>query len=160
ITASEARPLVEKYYGRLPKVPVPAHHWEKEPPQNVARRIVMHHPNVRQPVWSRFYAVPSVAYGKTEETMPIFVLQEILGDGKGSRLYQSLVVEQKLASNVEVDYSGFTIGPSNFDISVVPESNVSMEALEKAVDKELRRAMTEPFTEKEMARAKSLLKAE
>lgn len=160
ITAAEAKPLVEKYYGHLPKAAMPPRHWTDEPPQNTARRITLHHPNVKQPQWTRTYAVASVAYGKKEEALPLFILGEILGGGKSSRLYQSLVVEQKLASKVDVDYSGFTIGPSTFEIGIIPENDVSMETLEKAVDKELQRAVTEGYTDKELGRAKTLLKAE
>ena len=160
ITAKEAKPLVEKYYGSLPKVAVPERHWNEEPPQNTERRITMHHINVKQPIWNRVYATASVAYGNQEQAVPLFLLSEILGDGKTSRLYQSLVVEQKLASGVEVQYDGFDIGPATFEINVVPEIGVDLNVLEKAVDKELARALTTPFTDAEMTRAKTLLKAE
>ena len=160
ITASEAKPLVQKYYGGLKVGALPPRTWNAEPPQIAARRVVLHHATVRQPGWSRSYAVSSVAYGKKEEALPLFVLSGILGEGKTSRLYQALVVEQKLASGVEVEYSGFTIGPSTLDIDITPELGVDMDALEKAVDKELQRAVTEGITDKELTRAKTMLKAE
>jgi len=160
ITAKEVKPLAEKYYSNLPKVTLPERHWNEEPPQNTERRIVMHHINVKQPVWSRSYAASSVAYGQTEQAVPLFVLAEILGDGKTSRLYQSLVVEQKLASGVDVEYDGFTLGPATFEISVTPENGVALDVLEKAVDKELARTLSQPFSDAELIRAKTLLKAE
>lgn len=160
VTAKEVKPLAEKYYGRFPKVAAPKREWNAEPPQNVARHLVMHHANVKQPQWGRTYAVASVAYGKKEQALPLFILAEILGDGKTSRLYQSLVVEQKLASGVNVGYNGFTIGPASFDISITPENGVDLAALEKALDKELAKTLSNPFTEAELTRAKTLLKAE
>jgi zinc protease len=160
ITAKEVKPLAEKYYGGLPKTPAAKRAWNEEPPQNVQRHLVMHHANVKQPEWVRTYAVSSVAYGKKEQALPLFILGEILGDGKTSRLYQALVVEQKLASGVSVGYNGFTIGPASFDISITPENGVALEALEKAVDKELADALSKPVTENEIKRAKTLLKAE
>ncbi len=160
ITAAEAKPLVEKYYGVLPKVDVPKRQWAVEPPQNVARRLVMHHASVRQPSWGRSYVAPSVAFGKKEDAMALFVLAEILGDGKTSRMYQSLVVDQKLASGIDVNYGGFDIGPSTLDFAASPQLNVSLETLEHAVDKELAKLRTAPISDAEMLRAKTLLKAE
>ncbi len=49
VTAAEVRPLAQKYYGGLPNVPVPPRRWNKEPPQNNARRVTLHHKNVKQP---------------------------------------------------------------------------------------------------------------
>ena len=160
ITAAEVKPLAEKYYGTLPKMELPARHWNDEPPQNTERRITMHHANVRQPEWSRIYAVASIAYGKKEDANPLFILAEILGDGKTSRLYQSLVVEQKLASDINVNYDGFTMGPSTFGISVTPENGASLEMIEKAVDKEIERALAGNFTDAELTRAKTQLNSE
>lgn len=160
VTVDEVRALAKKYYGPLPKVEVPVRHWDDEPPQNVERRLVMHHPNVKHPEWSRDYMAPSTAYGKKEEALPLFVLAQLLGEGKTSRLYQALVVKQKLASAVWVDYNGFTIGPAMFSIGITPEQGVDLAVLEKALDAELTRAVHEGFSEAELARAKTMLKAE
>ncbi len=160
ITAAELKPLAQKYYGGLKKTPVPARRWNAEPPQLAARRIVMRHANVKQPSWTRDYMAPSLGTGAKEQALPLFVLSQLLGSGKSSRLYQSLVVEQKLASAVDTDYSGFSLGPAQFEISVVPEQGADLDALEKAVDVEIAKALKDGFTEIEMKRAKTLLKAE
>ena len=160
ITATEVKPLAEKYYGVLPKVAVPARHWDDEPPQITQRHQVLHHANVKQPQWSRSYAVSSVAYGHKDHALPLYVLSEIIGDGKISRFYQSLVVEQKLASEVSVGYSGFRVGPATFEINVTPEAGVTLETIEKAVDKEVDAVLAGSFTDAELSRAKTLLKAQ
>jgi len=160
ITAAEAKPLVKKYYGHLKKVAVPPRQWNDEPPQNAARRITLHHKNVKRPSWSRTYAVPSFAYGKKELALPLFVLSEALGEGKACRLYKALVMEQKLATAVSVDYGGFSAGPALFDITITPEQGIDLAVLEKAVDTELEKAIAEGFSESELTRAKTLLKAE
>ncbi len=161
VTAAEVKPLAEKYYGPLPRADIPARHWNDEPPQIAARRIVMHHPNVKQATWSRMYEVPSLNHGKKEEVVPLILLGQILGGGETSRLYQSLVVEQKLALSVDAEYGdAFAFGPSDFVISFIPESGVAMEDVEKALDKEIGKAAQEGFAPEEIARAKTLLKAE
>lgn len=160
ITAAEARPLVQKYYGGLQAGNVPARRWNKEPPQNTERRIVMHHKNVKQPEWRRSYMAPSIVDGNKEQCLPLFVLAGVMGEGKSSRLYKSLVVEQKLATGVDVDYNGFTVGPAQFELAIVPEQGVDMSTLEKAVDKEIERIVKDSFAEGDLSRARTQLKAE
>jgi zinc protease len=160
ITAKEARPLVERYYGGLPSGNITKRHWTSEPPQNVERRIVMRHPNVQQPVWSRQYAAVGLGGEDTGQALPLLVLSQLLGGGKTSVLYRSLVVDRKLASSADVQYDAFTLGPSGFEIIVTPEPDVTMEAVDKAVDEELARLLEKGFDEKDIARAKALLKAQ
>ena len=160
ITAAEARPLVEKYYGDLPKAEIPARIWNQEPPQNTQRHIVLHHANVKQPMLRRSYVAASMKSGNTKDVFPLFMLAQLLGEGKTSRLYKSLVVEQKLATGTDVGYNGFTFGPSQLEITLIPEQGVTLEVLEKALDKELARAMKDGFTASDMTRAKTQLKAE
>lgn len=159
ITAAELKPMAEKYYGVLQAADIPLRRWNAEPAQNAARRIIMHHANVRQPEWSRTYSASSLAYGKKEEALPLFVLAQLFGGGKTSRLYQALVVEQKIASAVDTSYSGFNLGPAQFEITVTPEAAVSPEQIETAVDKEIEKIKI-GASDAEIVRAKSLLKAE
>ena len=160
VTPPQVRALAEKYYGPLPKVAVPARVWNQEPPHNTARHITMHHVNVKQPEWVKNYMAPSMKYGKSEEAMPLLVLSQLLGGGKGSRLYQALVVKQKLAVGIDVDYDGFSIGPGDFSVSATPQEQVSVETLEKAVNGELAAFLASNISDEEFARAKAGLKAQ
>lgn len=160
ITAAELKPLAQRYYGGLPRTKIPSRHWNEEPPQNNARRIVMHHKNVKQPSWERSYMAASLGYGKKEQALPLTVLAQLLGGGKTSRLYQSLVVDQKLASDVDAGYDAFTLGPAQFHLRVVPADKIDLAVIEKAVDKELDKLLAGPIASDELTRAKTLLKAE
>ncbi|NBO19130.1 MAG: insulinase family protein [Proteobacteria bacterium] len=160
VTPAEVKQLAQEYYGPLPKAEVPPRHWLEEPPQNAPRRIALSHPNVRQPSWSRDYYAPSVAYGGKEKSLPLMLLSQLLGGGKTSRLYQALVLKQKVATQVDVDYNGFSLGPAQFSIGAVPAQGVDLAALEKAVDAELAGLLKGDIGDKELARAKTLLKAE
>ena len=120
----------------------------------------MHHVNVKQASWYRDYAVSSVAYGKKEEALPLFLLSQLLGGGKTSRLYAALVVEQKIATNVDVGYNGFVMGPGAFSVSAVPAPGVSLVQIEHAVDAVIEKALKDGFAAEEITRAKTLLKAE
>jgi zinc protease len=159
ITADELRPLAEKYYGPLRRKEVPKREWTSEPPQIAARRITLAHPNVNQPVWSRTYSAASLAYGKKEHALPLFLLSQLLGGGKTSRLYQAIVVEQKLASSIDTSYSGFNVGPAQFEITAVPEKGVALDKLEAAIDAKIAR-LTQGIKDDELKRAKTLYKAD
>lgn len=160
ITMAEAKPLVEKYYGGLPKVAVPPRHWNAEPPQNSERHLVMHHKNVKQASLHRNYIASSLQSGNKDQALAIFVLANVMGEGKNSRLYQSLVIDQKLATSVDVGYNGFTLGPAQLELDIVPEAGVDLGVLEKALDKEIAAIVKGEFSESEITRAKTLLKAE
>lgn len=160
VTKDEVKPLAEKYYGGIPRADVPLRIWNDEPPQRAERRITMHHAQVTQPELSRTYATSSLGYGKKEEAVPLFILAQVLGGGKTSRLYHELVSKQKLASGVNVDYNGFSRGPAEFSIELIPEQGVDSAKLEAALDKELENFLKTGLTEEELTRAKTLLKAE
>lgn len=160
VTGAEVRQLAEKYYGQLPSVPVPPRVWKEEPPQNAERRVYLHHSNVKQEAWSRDYAAASLAYGKKEEALPLMVLSQLMGGGKASRLYQALVMEQKIAVAVDVDYNGMTLGPSRFSLGLVPVPGVSLEQAEKAVNAQVANVLAKGFTAEEITRAKTQLKAQ
>lgn len=160
ITLAEARTLAERYYGDLPRGAVPARQWNDEPPQQSARRLVMHSPNVRQPVWMRNYQVSSLGWGNKNQGLPLLILSQLAGGGKTSALYQALVEEKKLASDVSVSYDTFTLGPSVFRIIVLPEPGISMERIENAVNDEIARMLKDGFKDEDITRAKTLLKAQ
>lgn len=160
ITAAELKPLAQRYYGGLPRADIPVRVWNEEPPQNTARRVVMRHMNVKQPAFLRYYATSSLAHGRKEDALPLFVLAHLLGGGKTSALYQSLVVEKKLAAEVSVDYEGFTRGPGLFSIEIIPESGVTLADIDVALDKELARIQSSAPDDAALMRAKTLLKAD
>ena len=86
---------------------------------------------------------------------------------KPARLYQALVVEQKLASGVDVgtSYDGFTLGPAQLEISAVPDAGTGRRSGNAGTSASIRnwRASSNEADSKpdaELARAKTLLKAE
>ncbi len=160
ITAKELRPLVEKYYGNIPRGKLPPRSWTDEPPQNNARRLTLEHRNVKQPQWKRTYMAPSLGYGKKDDALPLLVFSQLLGGSKSSLLYQSIVVEQKLASAITASYNAFAIGPGELSISATPEKDISLATLEAAIDKELAKWRAELPEASHIGRAKTRLKAD
>jgi zinc protease len=86
------------------------------------------------------------------------LLTELLSGGGSSRLYQSLVKEQKLFSHIECYHFGSTdAGLLAVEGKLV--KGVAMEAADKAVEAELDKIKTELVNEKELQKVKNKTEA-
>ncbi len=159
VTMQEVWPLVTRIFGNLPPGKPFARHWTSEPPQNAKRRVELRHPEVRKPLWVRNYAVPSIRTGAPETVYALDLLAQVLGGGSTSRLYRALVMEQKLAVSVSAAYNGYTLGPAEFSIRIVPAADVATQRIEQAVEAEISRLKTHPPTDDELEVAKTLYDA-
>ena len=160
ITRAELQPMAETYYGSLPTGEKYMRHWRMEPPQRGARTFTMTHENVREPQLVRIYQAASIGGLDKALVVPSFVMAQVMGGGISSRLYQSLVVRQKLASSVSVDYSGLSVGPGECEVAAIPAQGVTLAVLEAALDKEILSLKETPVSEQELDRAKTQLKAD
>ncbi len=85
---------------------------------------------------------------------PTDLLATILGGGKSSRLYKSLVYERRIAREISVyDYGQEIAG--EFTIQATANPGHSTEEIETAIIEEIERLKTETPTEAEIARAKN-----
>jgi zinc protease len=160
IDAAELRPLADKYYGVIPAHPMPARARVEEPSQEAARTIVLADPRVQQPSWIRSYLAPSFTAGATEHAYALEVLAEIFGGTSTSRLYRSLVIDQKLATSAGAFYRGNSLDLATLQIYASPRPGITLDELEAAVGAELERLKEEPITDKEVERATRRLVAE
>lgn len=160
ITAEEVRPLAEKYYGVIPARDVPERVRIEEPPQTSARRVTHESPRVRQPMLAISYLAPSYRRGASEHAYALQVLDEVLSGGSTSRLYKSLVVEQKLAVSVGSSYSASALDLSDFNFYASPQPGVDLEKLEAALRAEIDEVLEKGITAKELASAKRRKRAE
>lgn len=160
ITAEELKPLAKKYYGALKKGEAMTRKWTNEPPSVAERRVVLRDEKVQQPDFSRYYLAPSFVHGETRHAIPLALLAQVMGGSQTSRLYQELVVKRKIATDAGVYYNAIDRGPSVFVVSATPAENVELADLEVAIDEVLAQTLTKGITPEELARAKTLAKAE
>ncbi|NQV84678.1 MAG: insulinase family protein [Rhodospirillales bacterium] len=160
ITPSILKPLAEKYYGSIPAAPPTPRVRPTEPPQSAKRTVTLKDARVRQPAWGRSYLAPSLLTGETQHAYALEVLANILGNGATSRLYQSLVVEQKLALSAGAYYGANDRGPSTFGLYASPKPGVSMQTLENKIGEELAKLLEGGVTASELARAKKRMQAQ
>ena len=82
------------------------------------------------------------------------LITEILGGGGSSRLFQSLVKEKKLFSNIECYHFG-TVDPGLLAIEGKLVKGVKMDEAEKAVNEELDKLRADGISEKELTKVKN-----
>lgn len=147
---------IRRYFGFVPRGPEVRAELPAEPPQRAERRVQV-----------PFDAEPQVLVGFRKATYPdrdayvLDVMDYILGRGRTSRLYRALVTEEQLA--VDVSTSSASPGtryPNLFTVNLVPRAPATPGGLERALYAELRRVAREGVTDAELARAKTLLRAD
>ncbi len=152
---AEAKRLVERYFGPLPRGPG-------------ARRPALPQPRLEREVRERVVdaaaTVPAVrvAWNGIAPFSPDEpagdVLQLVLAGGKTSRLYRSLVFEKRLASKVLADNEALGLG-GWFEVFAVARAGHAPEELLAAIDAEVERLRKEGPTAAEVERAKRQLLA-
>jgi len=157
VTAADVRPLAEKYYGAIARRDVPERARPLEPPHRHARRVTYKDARVDQPNWSKLFIAPSYNRGETKHVYALQVLAEILGGGATSRLYQEIVVKQKLAASAGAGYSASNFDYSNFYVYAAPRTGVDIDLVEKAVEAAIADLLEKGVTADEVARAKQVM---
>jgi predicted Zn-dependent peptidase len=82
------------------------------------------------------------------------LITEVLGGGGSSRLFQALVKEQKLFSNIECYHFG-TVEPGMMTIEGKLVKGVGLEQAEAAVDAELSKLIQDGISEKELTKVQN-----
>jgi len=155
IDTAAAVSLVEDYFGTLPAgEPVPKV-TAVEPPQKGEKRIHV-----------RFDAEPQLAIAYHKPTLPeradyVFdVIDQILSQGRTSRLYRALVVEKGLAASVSTYSAPGSRYPNLFVISATPRHPHTLAEVEEAIYAELGRLAQEPVIDEELEQARNRLRVD
>jgi zinc protease len=155
VELARVRALVETYYGPIPPHPVPAHEALAEPPKVAGTRLEMTSGRVASPEWSRSYLAPSYTEANGKSADALTVLAEILGGGESARLYQSLVIDKKLAVSTGAGYDP-NRGAGSFSLYAEPKDGVSVADVEAAVAGEIRIGAAEVDRVKQRLQASAL----
>jgi zinc protease len=102
------------------------------------------------------YRVPNFT---SEDSYALDILDSILSHGKSSRLYQSLVYEQKSSLAVGAEYSLLQTDPGLFYFYALVSPGQKPEIVEEALHREIKRLQTDPPTDQELQRAKNQVEA-
>ncbi len=160
VTPDEVRADVEATYGKVPARELLPRAEFAQPPRLGPTRLSVQRPDVKVPLWMRFYRVPSYTEAKPGEAEALETFAQLLGGDATSTLYREIVVKKKLASDAGASYSGYARDDGEFSIYAVPRPGVRMEVLEQAVDAILRQYAQFPPRAADLERAKTQLVAD
>lgn len=135
VTAEEVKALAKETYGKVKRRAEPGERVRpQEPPAITARTVTMINDRVNQPIVRRSYLVPSYANAEPGEAEALDVLGKVLGGGVTSYLYQSLVVDQKIAATAAGWYGSSAYDDTTFGLYGVPLPGKTLAEVEKAMD--------------------------
>jgi zinc protease len=150
VTLGQARDLAEKWFGGIPPGEKYVRHLPREPKQREARRMTT---KAAVPLDALYKCYPMAS--RTEPGYYISdLITEVLGGGTSSRLYQSLVKERKLFSQIECHHTG-SVDPGLVVIEGRLIKGVEIEAADRAVEDELDKLKAETVTVKELEKVKN-----
>jgi len=155
VNPEEVKRLAKIYFERIPSGSKPEPVETVEPPQWGERRAEVEDPS--QPILLIGYHKPDINH---PDNAVYDVLMDILGLGRTSRLYKSLVKEKKIAVQVGA-FPGFPGNkyPNLFIILAVPAVGHTNEECENAIYEEIEKLKKEKVSEEELKKAKIRAKA-
>lgn len=160
VTADEVKALAEKTYGQVKsRADLKPRVRSATPALNALRTVRYADPRVGQPSLRHGWVVPSYATAQPGQAEALDVLSQILGGGSTSRLYDTLVRTDGLASSVGSWYQGNALDPDTFMVYAVPRDGVEFAAVEAAIGKTIEDIAQNGVSDEELQRAKRSLVA-
>ncbi len=148
---SKIKALVEKYFGSIPMGPEVPKITAVTPAITSERRKVVTDQVELPKVYMGWITPPVFQKGDAECNL----YSQILGGGKSSRLYKSLVYEKQIAQDVNTSIEETKLG-SIFELQVTAKPGIKPEDLEKAIDAEMTKLAAEGPSAQEVERAKNV----
>lgn len=147
----QVKKLAETYFGRLPAGDKPGPVETVEPPQLGERRVIVE--DRAQPLLLMGYHKVDINH---KDDLVFNVLSDILGSGRTSRLYKTLVKDQKIAVNASsfTDFPGSKY-PNMMVFFAFPSQGHTAEECEAVIEAEIEKIKNEGVTEDELQKAKT-----
>jgi predicted Zn-dependent peptidase len=154
LDAKETLAKAKKYFGAIPRQEAPQPVDLTEPPKNGERRATLQDKLARLPRLDIAYRIPP---SNQPDARALSVAATILGGGETSRLYQTLVQDRQVVSQVScrTDRRG---GPGIFSISATVRPGQKLEDVEAQITAEVATLSAEPVTDKELQRVRVSLR--
>jgi zinc protease len=159
VSTEQVKQLSAKWFGPIPAGPAYVRNLPAEPRQAEARFLETSAPEGRAPVpLDSLYKVWHMPARFATDFQTADLLGDLLGRSKSSRLYQKLVKEQPLFSNLGA-YITATSDPGLLVVSGTPNPGVSLEEADAAVQSVLQEMMDRPVPDEEVAKVKNQAEA-
>ncbi len=148
--------VLERYFGRIPSGPKPEEYVTAQHPQTSERRVVLQDPS--QPFYLEGYQVPNY---RDKDDPVCELISSVMSEGRTSRLYRSLVRDQRIAITAE----GFAGFPGDkyrnlYAFYAVPAHGHGAAEVGSAIHKEIETLKRDGVSEDELKMVKTRFKAE
>ncbi len=151
LKASEAMPILTRYFGPIPAGPRPEAMTTIEPPQFAERSVVVH--EATQPFYMEGYHRPD--YRDPDDSV-YDAIADVLSNGRTGRLYRSLVRDQRIAQTVNGGSGEPGVKfPNLFEFSGRPLPGHTNDEIAASIHKELDKLKNEDVTDEELAAFKT-----
>ncbi|HVG11346.1 MAG TPA: pitrilysin family protein [Flavisolibacter sp.] len=150
VTTERVKELSEKWFGPIEMGEKYERQLPVEPPQSAARKLEVHADvplDALYKVWHIYSRLDARYYAAD-------LITEVLSGGGSSRLYQALVKEKQLFSNIDCHHSG-TVDSGLLTIEGKLVKGVKIEDAEKAIEWELDKLKKELISEAELQKVKN-----
>lgn len=150
VTTEQVKTLAEKWFGPIEPGEKYVRQLPEEPAQTAAKKLEVHANVPLDALYKCWHIYPRMDHRYYVSDL----ITEVLGGGGSSRLYQSLVKEKKLFSNIECYHFG-TIDAGLLAIEGKLVKGVKMEEAEAAISEELEKIKSEKVSEEELQKVKN-----
>lgn len=150
VTVEQVKTLAEKWFGPIESGEKYVRHLPEEPKQTHAKKLEVRSDVPLDALYKCWHIYPRMDHRYYVSDL----ITEVLGGGGSSRLFQSLVKEKKLFSNIECYHFGTTdAGLLTIEGKLV--KGVKMEEAEAAIEEELEKIKNEKISEAELQKVKN-----
>ena len=150
----DVKRLSEKWFGVIPKGPDNKRNLPAEPEQKEFRSLTVE----REVPFNALYQTYRMCSRKDKEFYSVDLLSDILSDGSSSRLYNELVKNKKMFSELSA-YADDSMDKGMFVISGKLLNGIKMEDAEKAIAEELDKLKKEKVQERELQKVQNKVEA-
>jgi len=150
VTVERVKELAEKWFGPIESGERYVRQLPIEPPQTSPRKLEVHADVPLDALYKCWHMGARLDKGYYIADL----ITEVLGGGGSSRLYQKLVKEKQLFSNIECHHQG-TVDAGLLTIEGKLVKGVKMEDAEKAIEEELEKIRQQAITEEELQKVKN-----
>ena len=155
LKASEAMPILTRYFEKIPAGHKPEPMTTVEPPQFAEKSVTIR--EAAQPFYLEGYHRPDY---RDPDNSVYDAITDIFSNGRTARLYKSLVRDQKIAADAE-GFSGFPGEkyPGLFAFYAVPVPGHTPDEMRDAIHKEIDKLKTADVTDEELQMFKTRARA-
>lgn len=150
VDVEEIKALSEKWFAPIERRKVAERNLPKEPRQEEARMLKVERDVPVDVIYKAFH----MCARRDDDFFATDLISDILSRGNSSRLYNSLVKEQKLFSDIDA-FIGGELDEGLFYFAGKLTSGVSMEQAEAGIDSEIEKLKTQLVVDNELRKVKN-----